>query len=166
MEAYQISVLVGIFVGVTVAGALLFLARKLTDVFPESLKVFGPTSRTIGGPGNFKGSCKGEIVIFRGGANHIISVTLENMGSCDIQLELRDQVTFPSTDITATVPPGATMTVCGFAVEHGPSNKAHWSTHSRVTAKCMGSESSDSVCKYRWRIDSLGYIPNKDYVTH
>lgn len=163
MELSLVSILVASFTGALIAGLLVLRASRRAEAFPESLKLFSPTSRTIGGPGNFHSRSRDEVMIFGGNGSlgHVISITFENMGDCDIRLGLRDEITFPSTDIVRTVAPGTTVTVCGYATKI-----QNWSTHSTVTAKCVGSDSSDSACKYRWRVDSLEFLPSSGPQSH
>lgn len=151
-----------VFLVIAVA-VLLRRQKKQAEEFPESLKIFGPTSRTIGGPGNFKGKCGDQLNIFYGPGDHVISVTLENMGNCDIQLDFQNEFLMPSQDFSATVRAGAAVTRCGHVTRFKDGGKPYsLSTHNKVSVKCMVSESDKDTCRYRWRIDVIGHL---EYVT-
>ena len=86
--ATTVLVLVGLVILAAVFLLLLSIVRQrqtksLAEEFPESLKLFSPTSRTIGGPGNYTGPRK-DLKIFRGNGHQVISATVENMGTSDL----------------------------------------------------------------------------------
>lgn len=146
---------------IAVLAALWWQLRKGIAVFPEAFKVFGPTSRTLGGPGNFTGRCGQQLEIYRGGGNHVISVTLENMGDCEISLGLRDEIQSTTPEINVAIPPGTTVTRTGTqSTWQSGDGGTRWSTHNIVVVTCKPSEAPGAVCRYRWRVDSLGTIPH------
>lgn len=146
MELSDFLQIILLFVLTVMMISLLSRRNAKADEFPESFKIFGPTSRTIGGPGNFKGRCGDELDIFKGPGNHVISVTLENTGNCDLRLGFHNAFLMPTEDFSTVVPAGATITRCGHVTRFKDGGKPYsLSTHDRVSVKCMTSESDQSI---------------------
>lgn len=152
---------------VLLAGALLLLVaavmRRRTEFrpedFPESLKLFSPTSRTIGGPGNYSGTRK-DLTIFRGNGHHVISVTIENMGTSALWVRVHySQDSHGLNTFQSLVPPGATIAVCGSVFSFGKANQTVTQDSVEVGKKSVPQpvpEESPPDCKYRWRVDVIG----------
>ncbi|MHA2105913.1 MAG: hypothetical protein ACW981_21005 [Candidatus Hodarchaeales archaeon] len=125
----------------------------------ESIKLFAPTSRTIGGPGNFTGECGQSYEIFKSDSEEkILCVTIENMGKCDLDVELRNYHTYSSTGTRATstsvyvdIPGGASKTICGKKILVKDLNYSHGNVW--VRCKSRKNKKDTDFCRYRWRVD-------------
>jgi hypothetical protein len=101
---------------------------------PESIRVFGPGGRTLGGPGEFTGTGNGLTrTIFIINPVRLVCATVENTGECRVFLRLEG-----GTDGKREIDPGETETLCSFTEE--------------AKVECCGGEES-KACKYRWRVD-------------
>ncbi len=122
-------------------------AQQVPPELPVSPRVFGPSGRTLGGPGEFTGKCNGitRTIFSIGELDRLVCATVENTGQCRVFLRLLGGVTV-SGKIRTDIDPGETETVCNFA--------------ERVKVECRGDE-EDKECKYRWRVDDGGSVGEK-----
>lgn len=112
--------------------------------YPETTRLFGPTGRTVGGPGEFIGNADGKPLIiftnlfgFSGTAN-VYCATLENLGEVPLTFDAAQ-----GEDAAPSVPVGASMSRCN---AFGPSKS--------LIVTCAASKGKK--CRYRWRVDTGG----------
>lgn len=112
-------------------------AQEAPSEVPESIEVFGPSSRTLGGPGAFTGQCGVTRTLFSIHEPRLLCATVENRGQCKVELRL-EEGSLSGDKREAEIEPGETETVCNVAQV--------------VKVECKGKE-EDMTCKYRWRVD-------------
>lgn len=147
-RAHYAWALVGLFVGLLLAWSQSSSTAQQTVVtppHPSSTIVFGPSTRTIGGPGSFDGPADGRglnvftpLVGFPN-TSPLYCATIENMGDVPLRFEVGRREEDPN------VPVGASITRCSL-----------FPGGTDVVVRC--GEARGRRCRYRWRVDYA--LPN------